>query len=71
MPESSLVLGKHSGRHAFFKKVKDLGYKLNAQASEKLFEKFKCLSDKKKSVFDEDIIALIEEDSIKYLLLNI
>ncbi|MDR2645511.1 MAG: 2-isopropylmalate synthase [Endomicrobium sp.] len=63
MPESSLILGKHSGRHAFFKKVKDLGYKLDTQASEKLFEKFKDLSDKKKSVFDEDIIALIEEDS--------
>jgi 2-isopropylmalate synthase len=63
MSESSLVLGKHSGRHAFFKKVKDLGYKLNAQASEKLFKKFKTLSDKKKSIFDEDIIALIEEDS--------
>jgi 2-isopropylmalate synthase len=62
MPESSLVLGKHSGRHAFFEKVKDLGYKLDAQAAEKLFDEFKALADKKKSVFDKDIIMLIEED---------
>ncbi|MDR3256694.1 MAG: hypothetical protein LBT18_03490 [Endomicrobium sp.] len=63
VPESSLVLGKHSGRHAFFKKVKDLGYKLDAKASEKLFEKFKVLSDKKKLIFDDDIVALVEEDT--------
>jgi 2-isopropylmalate synthase len=63
VPGSSLILGKHSGRNGFYKKIKDLGYKLDTQASEKLFEKFKALSDKKKSVFDEDIIALIEEDS--------
>jgi 2-isopropylmalate synthase len=62
IPESSLVLGKHSGRHAFFKRVKDLGYKLTSKESELLFEKFKILADKKKAVFDEDIIALIEED---------
>jgi 2-isopropylmalate synthase len=61
VPESSLILGKHSGRHAFYKKVKDLGYKLSTKESEKLFEKFKVLSDKKKSVFDDDIIALVEE----------
>ncbi|MDR0956465.1 MAG: 2-isopropylmalate synthase [Endomicrobium sp.] len=62
IPENLLVLGKHSGRHAFFKRVKDLGYKLNAKESEFLFEKFKVLADKKKSIFDEDIIALIDED---------
>jgi 2-isopropylmalate synthase len=63
VPESSLVLGKHSGRHAFFKKLKDLNYKLNSKISENLFEKFKVLADKKKAIFDEDIIALIEEDT--------
>jgi 2-isopropylmalate synthase len=63
VPEGSLVLGKHSGRHAFFKKLKDLGYKLNTKTSENLFEKFKVLSDKKKSVFDEDIVALVGEDT--------
>jgi 2-isopropylmalate synthase len=63
VPKSSLVLGKHSGRHAFFKRVKDLGYKLKIEISEQLFEKFKILADKKKAIFDEDIIALIEEDT--------
>jgi 2-isopropylmalate synthase len=62
VPESSLVLGKHSGRHAFFEKLKILGYKLNIKELENLFERFKILADKKKTVFDEDIIALIEED---------
>lgn len=63
VPESSLVLGKHSGRHAFFTRIKDLGYKLENKSLETLFEKFKSLCDKKKVIFDEDIIALIEEDS--------
>ncbi|MDR2425576.1 MAG: 2-isopropylmalate synthase [Endomicrobium sp.] len=63
IPENSLVLGKHSGRHAFFKRIKDLGYKLDSETLEKLFEKFKVLADKKKVIFDDDIIALIEEDS--------
>jgi 2-isopropylmalate synthase len=63
VPESSLILGKHSGRHAFFKRVKDLGYKLSGKESESLFERFKILADKKKAVFDEDIATLIEEDT--------
>jgi 2-isopropylmalate synthase len=63
IPESSLVLGKHSGRHAFFKKIKDLGYKLENKNLEQIFEKFKVLADKKKTIFDEDIIALVEEDT--------
>ena len=63
IPENSLVLGKHSGRHAFFKRIKDLGYKLDNETLEQLFEKFKVLADKKKVIFDDDIIALIDEDS--------
>jgi 2-isopropylmalate synthase len=63
VPESSLILGKHSGRHAFFKRAKDLGYKLSGKESESLFERFKILADKKKAVFDEDIATLIEEDT--------
>ncbi|GHT40689.1 2-isopropylmalate synthase [Endomicrobiia bacterium] len=63
VPESSLVLGKHSGRHAFFKRIKDLGYELGNKESEALFEKFKVLADKKKAVFDEDLVTLIEEDA--------
>ena len=61
VPESRLVLGKHSGRHAFKKRLEDLGYNLSPEAIDGLFAKFKDLADKKKSVYDEDIEALIEE----------
>ena len=62
VPESLLVLGKHSGRHAFFKRLKDLGYsKLQPEVMEQLFEKFKLLADKKKCVFDDDINSLVEQ----------
>ncbi|MCL2388945.1 MAG: 2-isopropylmalate synthase [Elusimicrobia bacterium] len=62
VPESLLVLGKHSGRHAFLKRVKELGYKIeDAKTTDALFEKFKILADKKKCIFDDDIIAIIEE----------
>ncbi|MDR3244684.1 MAG: 2-isopropylmalate synthase, partial [Elusimicrobiota bacterium] len=61
VPESSLVLGKHSGRHAFLKRVKDLGYKLDGKICQEIFEEFKILADKKKVIFDDDITAIIEE----------
>jgi 2-isopropylmalate synthase len=61
VPESRLVLGKHSGRHAFSKRLEDIGYSLSAEAIDALFIKFKDLADKKKGVYDEDIEALIEE----------
>ncbi|MDR1951903.1 MAG: 2-isopropylmalate synthase [Elusimicrobiota bacterium] len=61
VPESSLVLGKHSGRHAFFNRIKALGYKIDEKTAQDLFEEFKVLADKKKTVFDDDIAAMIEE----------
>ncbi|MDR2191283.1 MAG: 2-isopropylmalate synthase [Endomicrobium sp.] len=63
VPESSLVLGKHSGRHALFTRIKSLGYKLEQASLDQIFEKFKILADKKKVIFDDDIVALIEEDA--------
>ena len=54
IPKSSLVLGKHSGRHAFKDRVTFLGYKLSDEQLEAAFAKFKTLADKKKEVFDED-----------------
>ena len=57
--ESSLVLGKHSGKHAFNEKLKELGYNLGDNALMEIFGRFKDLADKKKEIFDEDIIALI------------
>jgi 2-isopropylmalate synthase len=61
IPKSSLVLGKHSGRHAFRDRVTQLGYTLNDEQIEAAFTKFKALADKKKEVFDEDIEALVDD----------
>lgn len=64
LKESKLVLGKHSGRHAFREKLIDLGYELEEEAVNAAFSKFKDLADKKKDVSDEDIRALLEEKLI-------
>jgi 2-isopropylmalate synthase len=61
IPKSSLVLGKHSGRHAFRDRVQQLGYTLSDEQLEAAFTKFKALADKKKEVFDEDIEALVDD----------
>lgn len=61
LKENRLVLGKHSGRHALFKRVQDLGYVLPESKQGAFFERFKELADKKKEVFDEDLLALLEE----------
>jgi len=61
LPTNSLVLGKHSGRHAFKSRVIELGYSLTEEQIEAAFVKFKTLADKKKEVFDEDIEALIDD----------
>ncbi|GAB4261127.1 MAG: 2-isopropylmalate synthase [Deferrisomatales bacterium] len=61
VPTNALVLGKHSGRHAFREKVKDLGYELSDEQLQTAFEAFKELADKKKVVYEEDIDALIAE----------
>ncbi|MFH0925942.1 MAG: 2-isopropylmalate synthase [bacterium] len=62
LKESKLILGKHSGRHAFSARLKELGYELNQDDLEKAFNKFKDLADKKKEVYDEDIQAIIEDE---------
>ena len=64
LKESKLVLGKHSGRHAFREKLLDLGYELNEEQVNDAFAKFKVLADKKKEVSDEDLLALLEEKLI-------
>jgi 2-isopropylmalate synthase len=58
--KSNLVLGKHSGRHAFRERVKELGYHLDEDQLNRVFEEFKNLADKKKEVYDADIEALVE-----------
>lgn len=59
--KTSLVMGKHSGRHAFREKLKELGYELGENALEDVFKRFKDLADRKKHVYDEDIEALVDE----------
>ena len=58
----NIVLGKHSGRHALMKRLEKLGLALSKERLDFVFEKFKALADKKKEVFDDDIIALAEEE---------
>lgn len=60
--KSSLVMGKHSGRNAFFTKVRELGYDLPDAEMQAAFKRFKALGDQKKEVFDEDIIALVDDN---------
>ncbi|GAA0379625.1 2-isopropylmalate synthase [Paenibacillus motobuensis] len=59
---SKLVLGKHSGRHAFKEKLIDLGYELNEEQLNIAFAKFKVLADRKKNILSEDIRALLDEN---------
>ena len=59
---TSLVMGKHSGRHAFKDKLSDLGYELGDNAFLDAFKRFKDLADRKKNVYDEDIEALVENE---------
>ena len=60
--QTSLVMGKHSGRHAFEHKLEELGYHLAANQLEDAFVRFKALADKKKQIYDEDIEALVDEE---------
>ncbi|HEY1266784.1 MAG TPA: 2-isopropylmalate synthase [Candidatus Binatia bacterium] len=62
IPGNRLVLGKHSGRHAFDDRLKALGFNLNKEDMNRAFVRFKELADKKKDVYDEDIEAIIAED---------
>jgi len=62
---TNLVMGKHSGRHAFREKLKGLGYELGQNALNDAFVRFKELADKKKDVYDDDIIALVDDTLAK------
>ncbi len=61
--KNKLVLGKHSGRHAFKDKLESMGYKLNSEEINSAFIRFKEIADKKKEVFDRDIDAIISRQS--------
>src|ERR1700687_2271257 len=62
---NKLVLGKHSGRHAFAERLKQLGVELYEVDMNKAFERFKALADLKKNVYDEDLIAIVTEQAVR------
>jgi 2-isopropylmalate synthase len=61
VPETKLVLGKHSGRHALHKRAEDLGFKLSKEELDALYLTFTALADRKKGVGNEEIVSLIRE----------
>lgn len=77
LSESKLVMSKHSGRHAFRSKLEELGYDLGDNALNDAFGRFKNLADRKKEVYEDDLIALIEDemgqenDRIKFVSLQV
>ncbi|ABV92342.1 2-isopropylmalate synthase [Dinoroseobacter shibae DFL 12 = DSM 16493] len=63
LSETNLVMGKHSGRAALRAKLKDLGYELADNQLKDVFVRFKALADRKKEIYDEDLVALMSESS--------
>src|SRR3989454_7905018 len=59
VPRSTLVLGKHSGRHALERRYQELGYELDEATLAKLYDEFTALADRKREVLDEDLLALL------------
>ena len=62
---NTLVLGKHSGRHAFIDRLKELGLHYAELDVNKAFAAFKALADRKKNVYDEDLVAIVAEESTR------
>ncbi|MBI3315731.1 MAG: 2-isopropylmalate synthase [Candidatus Omnitrophica bacterium] len=62
--ETQLVLGKHSGRHALENRLAKLGHKLTEKELDHVFISFKALADKKKEVFDDDLVALVDKEIV-------
>ena len=65
LSSNRLVLGKHSGRHAFRTKLAQMGYELSDEGLNHLFQKFKELADKRKEIHEEDIEALVAEEILR------
>ena len=71
LSSSELVLGKHSGRHAFKVKLNELGFSFEEDNINKLFKKFKALADKKKQIFEEDLYSLVDNEQKFMKKLNV
>jgi len=65
LERDNIVLGKHSGRHAFKDKLANLGFELDDDKLNHAFEKFKVLADKKKDIFDDDLRAIVTDEIVK------
>jgi 2-isopropylmalate synthase len=65
IPDSHIVLGKHSGRHAIIKHLKQLGYELGDEELNRVFVRFKELADVKKEIFDEDLETILYEEVLR------
>jgi 2-isopropylmalate synthase len=65
LSSNRLVMGKHSGRHAFKQRLAEMGYGLNEGELNRLFEKFKELADKRKEILDEDLEVLVAEEILR------
>jgi 2-isopropylmalate synthase len=61
MSSNQIVLGKHSGRHALAKRYEELGYQLTKPELERAYQLFSQLADRKKNIYDEDLIAIVDE----------
>ncbi|WP_017756002.1 2-isopropylmalate synthase [Calidifontibacillus oryziterrae] len=64
VPSNDMVLGKHSGRHAFRNRMEELGYTLTTEEINNLFVSFKELADKKKEITDDDLLSLLYEEKL-------
>lgn len=60
VPSNSIVLGKHSGRHALVARYKELGYKLDAEEIGEVYARFTALADRKKNIYDQDLLAILQ-----------
>ena len=62
LKDMKIVLGRHSGRHGFKKRLEDMGYNLSNEDLEKAYERFLKVADSKKEVFDEDLAAIVDDE---------
>lgn len=62
---NTIVLGKHSGRHAFRKTLASQGYELNEEEINRIFQRFKVMVDRKKEITDQDLRAIVEEEILR------
>ena len=65
LTKNSMVLGKHSGKHALRSKAEELGIDLTEEALERAFSRFKEVADKKKQIYDGDIEALLSKEALQ------